>query len=352
MPDGSVLILYTGGTIGCVPTDPADPRSPLAPASLEQVMAMVPRYDPVTGRLLLRDAAIPIATLSWDPPIDSSQMTFEHWVQLAHDLEAQHDRHVGFVVLHGTDTLAFTASALAFMLDGLAKPVVLTGSQLPIGQTRSDAVQNLVTAVEIAAAELLSRRPIPEVCVFFRDELLRGCRTTKMSASSFAAFASPNFPALGRAGEFVHVDHAHVRSPGAGLVVRDRLEPRIAVLDVFPGMSPTLLDALLSAGDLKGVVLRGFGTGNVPTGFADALGRAVARGVVVVVVSQCPSGEVSLGLYEASAGLRELGILSGGDLTTEAALTKLAFALGQDPDPAAVARAFRRDLRGEQRSAT
>ncbi len=348
----SVLLIYTGGTIGCLPRDAGDPRSPLVPASLDQVMAMVPHYDATARALRLGEIQVPLETISWTPPIDSSQVTFEHWIQLAREIESRYDQHVGFVVLHGTDTLAFTASALAFMLDGLDKPVVLTGSQLPIGQTRSDAVQNLVTSVEIAAARLLGETVVPEVCVFFRDSLLRGCRTTKVSASSFGAFASPNCPPLGAAGELITLDAPRLRRPGKKLVVHDHLESRIAILDVFPGMSPALLEALLSSGDLRGVVLKTFGTGNVPatTGFLQAIERAVARGIVILDVTQCLSGEVALGLYEASAGLLALGVVGGMDLTPEAALAKLAFVLGQESNPQSAADLVQLDWRGEQQA--
>ncbi len=348
----SVLLIYTGGTIGCLPRDADDPRSPLVPASLDQVMAMVPHYDAIARSLRLGEIQVPLETISWTPPIDSSQMTFEHWIQLAREIESRYEQHVGFVVLHGTDTLAFTASALAFMLDGLDKPVVLTGSQLPIGQTRSDAVQNLVTSVEIAAASLLGETVVPEVCVFFRDSLLRGCRTTKVSASSFGAFASPNCPPLGAAGELITLDAPRLRRPGKKLVVHDHLESRIAILDVFPGMSPALLDALLSSGDLRGVVLKTFGTGNVPAtlDFLSAIERAAERGIVILDVTQCLSGEVALGLYEASAGLLALGVVGGMDLTPEAALAKLAFVLGQEPNARIAADLVQLDWRGEQQA--
>ncbi|MBU6428890.1 MAG: asparaginase, partial [Cyanobacteria bacterium REEB65] len=281
---------------------------------------------------------------------DSAGMTFDHWVHLAKQIEENYQRHAGFVILHGTDTLAYTASALAFLLEGLAKPVVLTGSQRPIGQTRSDAAQNLVTAIEIASAALWGGTVVPEVGVFFRDHLLRGCRTTKISASSFDAFDSPNFPALGTAGETLSIDASRLRAPGGPLKVHDRLESRIAVLDVFPGMSPALLEALLSSGELRGVVLKTFGSGNVPAtpGFLAAIAQAVERGVVVLNVTQCRSGEVSLGLYESSADLLARGVVGGMDLTPEAALAKLSFILGLEPDPARAADLLRRDWRGEQ----
>ncbi len=349
----SVLVIYTGGTIGSVPRDRTDPLSPLAPAPLEQVMGMLPRYDADSRSILLGRQAVRLETLSWEPPIDSSAIAVTHWVRLAREIKARYQDHVGFVILHGTDTLAYTASVLAYMLDNLSKPVVLTGSQRPIGETRSDAVQNLVTACEIAAAELLGDVVVPEVCVFFRDELLRGCRTTKLSASTYNAFASPNFPPLGRAGEYIEIEARHLRpSTPHALVVRDRLESRIASLDVFPGMSPELLGALLGAGELRGVVLKTFGTGNVPAtpGILDAVGQAVGRGIVVVDVTQCASGEVELGLYEASAGLLARGVVGGMDLSAEAALTKLAFVLGLDADPAVAADLMQINLRGEQRS--
>jgi L-asparaginase len=347
-----VLLIYTGGTLGSLPEDPRDPMSPLVPAPLEEVMQMLPLYDSLEKKLPLDGVGIRLGTHSWDVPLDSSNITPSDWVEMAGVVRDNYQDYEGFVILHGTDTLAYTASALSFMFRNLDRPIILTGSQRPIGQLRSDAVQNLVTSIEIAAARSLGAPVIPEVCVFFRDKLLRGCRTTKLSASSYTAFDSPNFQPLATAGEHIVVNEQAVAKPSAyAMHLEDTLEEQIACMTIFPGMSPVLLDHMLNAEGLRGIVLQAFGTGNAPSTpeFLDAIGNAVQAGRVIVDITQCTAGEVELGTYEVSAGLLSRGVITGMDMTPEAALTKLGVVLGSEQDAEVAADRVQLDLRGEQR---
>jgi L-asparaginase len=353
-PDGQlgVLIIYTGGTLGSLPEDPNDPLSPLVPAPLEEVMALVPRYDAVDKKLSLGETTVRLGTHSWETPLDSSNITPRDWEDMAGVIRRNYKDYEGFVVLHGTDTLAYTASALSFIIENVDRPVVITGSQRPIGETRSDAVQNLVTSIEIAAAASLGRKVIPEVCVFFRDTLFRGCRTTKYSASSYNAFGSPNFPELATAGEHIVTNEQVIDEPTQyAMHVLENLEDKIACMTIFPGMSPDLLRSMLSAEGLRGIVLQTFGTGNAPSTpeFLDVIQEAVEADRIIVDITQCRAGEVELGLYEVSAGLLARGVISGMDMTPEAALTKLAVVLGSETDLAVAADRMQLNLRGEQR---
>lgn len=350
--DFGVLIIYTGGTIGMLRKDREDPSSPLEPAPLNELIRILPNYDHAAQRILIGGKWIRIGTYTWPIPIDSSNITLNDWVEMARVVREHYDEYEGFVILHGTDTLAYTASALSFMLENLSKPVILTGAQIPISHPRSDAIQNILTAVEIAAAKSLSATVIPEVTVFFRDHLLRGCRTTKVSASSFSGFASPNYPPLAVIGDRINVDTAKVSYPSRYLLhIVDTLEPNIATITIFPGMSTDLLRNILLNSDLRGVVLTTFGSGNTPSSpqFLDVISDAVKKGMVIVDVTQCLSGEVVLGLYSVGANLLARGVISGMDMTLEAALTKLIVILGSESQSEVAADKVQLNLRGEQR---
>jgi L-asparaginase len=330
-----VYIAHTGGTIGMNRT-----RNGYGPQRgyLQQQMDAMPE---------LQHPTIPSFTIhDYDPLLDSSNMTPVEWVKIARDIAEHHDDYDGFIVLHGTDTMAYTASALPFMLEGLRKPVLITGSQIPLCEVRNDARENLITSLLIA-----SRFEIPEVCLYFGGKLLRGCRSTKVSADGFAAFDSPNFPPLGTVGIDIEVSWNLVRkSNGEGtLRVAELRAPVVSALRLFPGISPDLLRNVLRP-PLQGLVLEAYGIGNAPDqnrDFLAAIEEATSRGVVVVDCTQCLAGSVDLGEYATGTALARAGVISGYDLTAEAALAKLYYLLSRGESPDAVKRDMQRDLRGE-----
>jgi L-asparaginase len=331
-----VYIAYTGGTIGMAATH--DGYAP-APGYLAELMAAIPE---------LRHPDMPEYDIhEYDPLIDSANMTPEGWLHIAQDIAAHYEDYDGFVVLHGTDTMAYTASALPFMLGGLNKPVILTGSQIPLREVRNDARGNLITAMMLAADY-----HIPEVCLCFGDTLLRGCRSTKVNAIGFQAFASPNFPPLGRIGIDISIDWDLVmpRVPEMiHLEVNAFQAPLVGVLRLFPGISAELVHSMLRP-PLKGLVLEAYGVGNGPSSnrtLMDALRHATESGVVVVDCSQCLQGLVDLDDYAAGSALAKIGIISGYDMTTEAALAKMFYLFSQDLPLEEVKRLMQTSLRGE-----
>jgi L-asparaginase len=329
-----VYIAYTGGTIGMQRTRGTyRPR----PGSLQKEMARMPE---------LQHPSMPAYTIrEYDPLLDSSNMTPAEWVKIARDVEANYDRYDGFVVLHGTDTMAYTASALPFLLVGLRKPVIITGSQIPLCEIRNDARENLITSLMLAASY-----DIPEVCLYFGGKLLRGCRSTKVSADGFAAFDSPNSPPLGTVGIDIEVNWDLVRKAnGKRLKVSELARPVVSALRLFPGISPELLRNVLRP-PLQGLVLEAYGVGNGPDqdrDFIDAIADATARGVVVVDCTQCLEGTVDLNEYAAGSALARAGVVSGFDMTAEAALAKLYYLLGRRLKPEKVREEMQKDLRGE-----
>lgn len=330
-----VYIAHTGGTIGMSRTGDGYRT---ARGNLQKQMRAMPE---------LTHASLPAYTIhEYDPLLDSSNMTPAEWVKIAHDISDHYRDYDGFVVLHGTDTMAYTASALPFMLRGLSKPVVITGSQIPLCEVRNDARENLITSLLIAA-----NYDIPEVCLYFGGMLLRGCRATKVSADGFAAFASPNFPPLGAVGIDIEVNRDLIRkSPGRGrLKVQEFASPIVSALRLFPGISPDLVRNVLRP-PLQGLVLEAYGIGNGPdrdARFIAALEEATARGVVIVDCTQCLEGTVDLHEYAAGSALARAGIVSGYDMTAEAALAKLYYLFSRGYKPERVKKEMARDLRGE-----
>ncbi len=279
-----------------------------------------------------------IDTRTFDPVIDSSEIQPPLWHKLADMITRQYDNYDGFVILHGTDTMAYTASALSFMLQGLSKPVILTGSQLPIGTLRTDGKENLISSLEIAAAVNEKGEPVvPEVSVYFEYKLFRGNRTTKYSAETFNAFQSPNYPLLAETGVHIHYNHTAILQyrPQHSIRLRKALSTNIIFLKVFPGLPDHLVRLICEQPDLGGIILETYGAGNAPTrqAFLDPLRRFVDRGGIILNISQCSAGMVDMNQYETGKKLQEAGVTGGRDLTKEAALTKMMLALGQDSSP-------------------
>ncbi|HCW05842.1 MAG TPA: L-asparaginase 1 [Cytophagales bacterium] len=317
-PQSKVMIVYTGGTFGMA----HDANGVLVPFDFSLILEHLPT---------LRNLSLDLTILSFDHPIDSSNIQPEHWQQIASLIYENHETQDGFVVLHGTDTMAFTASALSFMLQGLKKPVVFTGAQLPISETRSDARENLITALEIAAAKKNGKAIVPEVCIYFDDELLRGNRSKKVESMHFDAFKSENYPPLAKAGVKIDYNEALVYHSQTELKLLNKIDASIAVLKLFPGIQAEVVTSIFANPSLKAVVLETFGAGNAPTAtwFIRLLKEAIERGIIVLNISQCPGGMVVQGKYETSKELQQIGVLSGGDMTTEAAVTKLMVLLGE-----------------------
>lgn len=313
MSQARLLLIYTGGTIGMIQEKP---DAELKPFDLDRILAQVPEIASFGYQL---DAH------TFAQPIDSSNMQPAIWTELAGVIADKYEHYDGFVVLHGSDTMAYSASALSFMLKNLAKPVIFTGSQLPIGHIRTDAKENLITSIEIAAAQLHGKARVPEVCVYFDYHLYRGNRAIKYNAEKFEAFHSPNYPLLAEAGiRIKYSDNAILPQPTAAFYAELQLDTRVGSLKLFPGLRPAFIHALLSDQDMEVLVLEGFGSGNAPTDvwFLAALERFIQAGKVIIDITQCHGGSVDLGKYETSVLLKQIGVSSGHDMTFECCLTK------------------------------
>lgn len=336
----SVLLIFTGGTISM--GENAATQS-LAPLDTERVLSFVPELQMLHVR---------IASVSFAPLIDSSDVDSDTWIRIAQIIAQHYNDFDGFVVLHGTDTMAYSAAALSFMLKNLTKPVIFTGSQLPMGVLRSDAKENLITSIELAAAKnTQGHAMVPEVALFFEEQLMRGNRTTKRNTEEFDAFASFNYPLLAKTG--VHIrffsENIHYEDYKEPFSINTELSPNIAILKLFPGIRPENVQAILNIPDLRGVVLESFGSGNAPRAewLYKLLKDACDRGIVFVNVSQCRAGSVEMGRYETSLNLQRAGIVSGYDMTMEAAATKLMTLLGRYTDQMQIKTLMTKSLRGE-----
>lgn len=337
----SLLLIYTGGTIGMK----QDVNNlTLKPFDFRQILDEVPEI----GKF-----AVKIDSFSFEPPIDSSDVEPTLWVKLASLIKERYDDYDGFIVLHGTDTMAYSASALSFMLDGLTKPVVFTGSQLPIGVPRTDGRENLISAVEIASAKNSSGHPeVPEVCVCFASMLIRGNRATKVNSEGFRAFQSPNFPPLAEAGISIRYNTEYIRRPNdwyQSLTINTNLDTRVSILKLHPGITPQVVRNIICGEETRAVIMETYGSGNAPSckWFLDILEEAQRMDKIIVNVTQCLTGNVNMNIYANGKHLEERGVINGSDLTTESALAKLFYLMGKSPDNEWVRSMMGHNLKGE-----
>lgn len=341
MTQSSLLLIYTGGTIG-MKQDAADQT--LKPFDFSQIVEEVPE---------IRKFAAKIDSWTFDPLIDSSDVEPGMWQALARLIQEKYDSYDGFVILHGTDTMAYSASALSFMLDGLTKPVIFTGSQLPIGVPRTDGRENLISSIEIASAkDGEGHAMVPEVCIFFGSQLIRGNRSIKANAEAFKAFQSPNYPLLAESGINIRYNAECIRKPldwYQNISINTRLDTRVSILKLHPGITPEAVRYFLCDPVTRAVIIETYGAGNAPSArwFTEIVREAAGMGKVLVNVTQCTSGTVDMDLYACGKGLEKAGVTNGYDSTTESALAKLFYLLGKSGDNEWVKDMMKRNLKGE-----
>ena len=334
----SILIIYTGGTIGMVHDEKTGALKTFNFASLLDEIPEIKKFK------------AKIETISFDNPIDSSNMQPENWLQIAKLIFDNYQKHDGFVILHGSDTMAYTASALSFILENLSKPVILTGSQLPIGAMRTDAKENLLSAIEIASLKENNQAVVPEVAIYFEYNLYRGNRSTKVSAEEFAAFKTPNYPLLAEAGVNLKFNKSVIsKVNNKSLVFHKTLDNHIATIKLFPGITKEQIFSTLHIPGLKAIVMETFGAGNASTQiwFTDLLMEAIKKGILILNISQCDGGSVDQGKYETSVAFNKMGVIGGKDMTFEAAVTKLMYLLGTKLSTSEIKKLLSQSLRGE-----
>ena len=337
----ALLLMYTGGTIG-MKQDMKDLT--LKPFDFSQILDEVPE---------IRKFAFKIDTYSFEPPIDSSDVEPSLWQDLARLIKEKYEDYDGFIILHGTDTMSYSASALSFMLDGLTKPVIFTGSQLPIGVPRTDGKENLISAVEIASAKDEEGHPaVPEVCVCFDSLLMRGNRSTKVNSEVFRAFQSPNFPPLAEAGINIRYNNEYIRKPNdwyQSLTINTELDTRVSILKIHPGITPEVVRNILCGKETRAIFMETYGSGNAPTRdwFLDIVKESSAMNKIIVNVTQCLAGTVNMNIYANGKALERAGVIDGYDSTTESALAKLFYLMGKSRDNEWVKAMMSRNLKGE-----